>query len=268
MKRTCFTCRLVFCVPATIIFLSFPINAQVIPPKENHLAEHENYRKCMQLARIEPHKGFERALNWQDHGGADAATHCAAVALIYLKRFKEAAIQLETMAQKMPKSTPNTVRAEIFAQASQAWLDANNPMRAFKVQSAAIEFDPRNAQLFVDRATIHAEKGRYVDAIKDLNESLKLQPSFAEALALRASAHRSAGNMAAARQDIISAISIDPTHAEALLESGILMRLAGDKDGARQDWLKLIELHEGSPAADTAKRNLEILDVNTQQSVN
>ena len=83
-------------------------------------------------------------------------------------------------------------------------------------------------------------------------------------MALRASAHRYAGNMAAARQDIIRAISIDPTHAEALLESGILMRLAGDKDGARQDWLKLIQLHESSPAADAAKRNLEILDSNTQ----
>ena len=264
MIRTCLTRRLVSLVHATFIFLSFPISAQVIPPKENHLAEHESYRKCMQLVRIEPHIGFEKALKWQDHGGADAATHCAAVALIYLKKYKEAATQLETLAQNMPKSTPNAVRAEIFAQAGQAWLDANNPIRAFNVQSAAIKIDPRNAQLFVDRATIHAEKGRYVDAIEDLNESLKLQPSFAEALALRASAHRYAGNMAAARQDIIRAISIDPTHAEALLASGILMRLAGDKDGARQDWLKLIQLHESSLAADAAKRNLEILDSNTQ----
>ena len=71
-------------------------------------------------------------------------------------------------------------------------------------------------------------------------------------------------NLAAARQDIVRAISIDPAHAEAVLESGILMRLAGDNDKARQEWLKLIELHEGSPAAETATRNLEILDINSQ----
>jgi hypothetical protein len=42
------------------------------------------------------------------------------------------------------------------------------------------------------------------------------------------------------------------------------MRLAGETDGAREDWLKLIELHNGSPAAETAKRNLEKLDVKTR----
>lgn len=72
------------------------------------------------------------------------------------------------------------------------------------------------------------------------------------------------GNFAAARQDIVRAISIDPAHAGAVLVCGILMLLAGDNDKARQEWPKLIELQEGSPAAETATRNLEILDVNTQ----
>jgi tetratricopeptide (TPR) repeat protein len=261
MVRTCHTHLLFSVFSAAIICLPFLSRAQVPPPVYAPLGESENYRKCMRTARISPDKGFEEALRWQDHGGADAARHCAAVALIHLKQFKEAATRLETLAQKMPKLTPDAVRAEVFAQAGQAWLDANDPARAFTVQSAAIKLNPKSAHLWVDRATTHASRGRYKEAVKDLSASLNLQPNSADAWTLRASAHRYAGNMAAARQDVVKAMSIDPAHAGGLLESGILMRLAGDKDGARQDWLKLIELHEGSPAAETAKRNLEKLDI-------
>lgn len=264
MIRTCLACLLFSAFSASIIWPPFPINAQVPPPNYTPLDKRENYQKCMRLARNSPDKGFEAALRWQDHGGADAAKHCAAVALIHLRQFKEAAARLEALAQKMPTLTPDAVRAEIFAHAGQAWLEANDPTRAFTLQSIALKLDPQNAQLWVDRATSHASKGRYADAVDDLSESLKLRPESAEAWTLRASAHRHAANLAAARQDIVRAISIDPAHAEAVLESGILMRLAGDNDKARQEWLKLIELHEGSPAAETATRNLEILDVNTQ----
>ncbi|MDB3954198.1 tetratricopeptide repeat protein [Alphaproteobacteria bacterium] len=264
MAKACLTHLLFTAFYTSIIWLSFPVNAQVPPPNYAPLEKRVNYQKCMRLARNSPDKGFEEALRWQDHGGADAARHCAAVALIHLRQFKEAAVRLEALAQNMPKSTPDAVRAEIFAHAGQAWLEANDPTHAFTLQSIAIKLNPQNAQLWVDRATTHASTGRYADAVEDLSESLKLRPGSAEAWTLRASAHRYAGNLAAARHDVVRAISIDPAHAGGLLESGILKRLAGDKDSARQEWLKLIELHEGSPAAETAKRNLEILDVNSQ----
>jgi tetratricopeptide (TPR) repeat protein len=248
---------------ATLVFAPTMALTQTTAPTQTlaPLGENETYRTCMRQARIAPEKGFEDALQWQDHGGGDAAKHCAAVALINLRQFSEAAKRLESLAQKTPKNTPDDVRAELLAQAGQAWFNAKKPDRAFSVQSAAIKLNAKNADLWVDRAMTLANRGRYKDAISDLTSAIALDANSPDALTLRASAYRLTGNMAAARQDIVDALSITPTHAEGLLESGMLMRLAGDTDGARQDWLKLIELHDGSPAAETAKRNLEKLDV-------
>ena len=228
------------------------------------LGESESYRKCMRLARSAPDRGFEEALRWQDHGGAEAARHCAAVALIHLKQFQEAAKRLEKIAAALPKSAPNKVRAQLMSQAGQAWFDANKPERAHAVQSSALKLDAKNPLIWIDRSVTLASLGRFKDAIKDLTAALELNPRSADALTLRASAHRFAGDMPAARRDIVQALAIAPTHAEGLLESGILMRLAGDKVGARKDWLELIEHHDGTPAAEAAKRNLEKLDVKTR----
>jgi tetratricopeptide (TPR) repeat protein len=245
---------------AALVMVPAMAPSQTLAP----LGENENYRTCMRLARIAPEKGFEDALQWQDHGGGDAAKHCAAVALIHLRQHSEAAKRLESLAQELPKKTPDNVRAELLAQAGQAWFDAKNSDRAFSVQSAAIKLNAKNADLWIDRAMTLANRGRYKDAISDLTSAIALDANSTDALTLRASAYRLTGNMAAARQDIVNALSLAPTHAEGLLESGILMRLAGETDGAREDWLKLIELHNGSPAAETAKRNLEKLDVKTR----
>jgi hypothetical protein len=46
-----------------------------------------------------------------------------------------------------------------------------------------------------------------------------------------------------------------------LLERGILNRMKGDDGAAREAWLKAIDLAPESTAADTARRNLEKMDV-------
>jgi len=66
--------------------------------------------------------------------------------------------------------------------------------------------------------------------------------------------------------DANRALSRDPDNAEALLERGILYRLAGNLDAARQDWVHLIAKHDGRPAAEDARRNLELLDVKNPQT--
>ena len=65
-------------------------------------------------------------------------------------------------------------------------------------------------------------------------------------------------------EDVSRALKLSPSHPGALLERGIIARLQGWPDNARQDWLALLRLHEGTPAAEAAKRNLEMLDVKSQ----
>ncbi|MFQ6016872.1 MAG: hypothetical protein ACE5KF_01640 [Kiloniellaceae bacterium] len=62
-------------------------------------------------------------------------------------------------------------------------------------------------------------------------------------------------------KDVERALNLAPDHPDGRLERGILRRLAGDDLGARDDRLKLIEIADGSPAAEAARANLEKLGV-------
>src|SRR3546814_2239872 len=106
-----------------------------------------------------------------------------------------------------------------------------------------------------------AAKGRYWEAIDDRNLALAADPKHVEALVLRASAYRYVDAPDFALENVERALAIAPDHPGALLERGILRRLKGDAAGARADWLRLLDRHPGTPAADAAQRNLELLAV-------
>src|SRR5947209_20440509 len=86
----------------------------------NAEAEAATYEHCMKLTRQNPVAGQKLASTWQERGGAHPADHCAAVALIGLKQYKDAATRLEALAQAMIKA-PDSLRAEVLDQANQAW---------------------------------------------------------------------------------------------------------------------------------------------------
>src|SRR5260370_35045606 len=90
----------------------------------------------MKRARHDPGAGEKLALAWHERGGAHPADHCAAVALIGLKQYKEAAIRLDALAQGMT-TAPAGLRAEVLDQAGQAWGLAGDPVRAYAAAGAS-----------------------------------------------------------------------------------------------------------------------------------
>src|SRR5256885_16652020 len=71
--------------------------------------EAATYERCMKLARQNPGEARSLAQSWHERGGAHPADHCAAVALIGLKQYKEAALRLEALAQAI--TAPAGLRA-------------------------------------------------------------------------------------------------------------------------------------------------------------
>jgi len=219
-----------------------------------------SYENCMRLARNDPEQAFETALSWQDMGGGAAARHCVAVAMIGLGQYAPAAKRLEKLAVDM-KAAPAAARAAILDQAGMAWYEANDNARANAALTAALKRLPGDPEILIDRAMVLAAAKNYWEAIDDLNAVIAANPDRADARILRASAYRYVDALPLAREDADAALRLAPDRAEVLLEHGIILRLSGDPDGARRDWLKLIRLHDGTPAADAARRNLEKLDV-------
>lgn len=237
---------------AFLASLALPAAAEIIDgPQE--------YRNCLILAKTKPEQGWEEAIAWQSLGGGEAARHCAAVALIGLAKYGEAATRLETLANESVRS--GGVRAEMLAQAAQAWVLLGNTQRADAAQRSALQLSPGNPDILLDQAMLLAQLSHYREAVDVLSTVLRAQPNRVEALTLRASAFRFLDNLPGAVDDIATALKLDPDFPDALVERGILARLKGEDQAAREDWLKAMNLAPDSAAADTARRNLEKMDV-------
>jgi tetratricopeptide (TPR) repeat protein len=218
------------------------------------------YEDCMTLARRVPADGYESALAWEGQGGGDPARHCAAVALIGMGKFTEAAERLESLAGTMAARQPD-LAAGAFAQAGQAWTMAGETRRALDAAAAGLKLTPEDVDLLLDRAIAFATLGDFPAAVADLDKANVLAPERADVLVYRASAWRFRQDLPRARADVDAALALEPDNAEALLERGNIRRLSSDMAGARQDWLQVVDIAGGTPAGDAAKANLEKLDV-------
>jgi len=217
------------------------------------------YKACIKLTKREPELAFGSALSWRDQGGGFPARHCAALALIEMKKYHLAAPRLEKLAEEM-RATGSDFVIPTLSQAANTWLLAENYARANAVATAALEIEPDNVELLVDRSRILAQAENYQEAFNDLDKVLRLDPTHTDALTFRAAALRQLGNNKRAMEDVELALSLHPDLIDALIERGILHRLAGNKDQARKDWMNVLSISPHSPAGETARRNLEKLD--------
>lgn len=241
-----------------------PNNSSQQTPGQTPEQQERSYQDCMVLARAAPADGLENAMSWAARGGGNGARHCAAVALIGLHQYREAAQRLERLAAELQADGNMALGLSVLVQAGQAWILAGDTSRAHGVQSAAIEIAPDNVELLLDRAITRATAKNYWEAVDDLNRALDLAPGRPDVLILRASAYRTLDALDLARDDIALALTHAPNNPDALLERGMLRRLSGDDAGARGDWQRVIALAEGSPEAETARANLANLDAKAE----
>lgn len=219
------------------------------------LPDEQHYDRCLQMAHSDPQKAYDDADSWRAIGGGFPAQHCAAVALIGLKKYSEAATRLEALANAMMSEGPG-MRGGALEQAGQAWLLAGRPNEAKGAFDAALLFNPKDAELLVDRAEANAMGGKYFEAIDDLNTVLEAAPDRVDALIYRASSYRRLGSLDLASDDIERALRLDPNSVTGLLERGNLRRLKNDDAGAKADWQQVMRLGSGTPAAVSAQDNL------------
>lgn len=218
------------------------------------------YDACLNQARAEPKAAYEAALDWYKAGGGLPARHCAAVALLGLDAYEEAATRLEKLAGEVPDSRID-LRLGLIAQAAQGWMMAGRAERSAQLLSLVIKIHPDDPQLRADRAVAWLSLSDYWAAIDDLDIALQNTPKDVELLLYRASAYRYLGVPDLARDDVSRALAVDPNAPGAWLERGILDQMAGDKAAARRDWIKVLELAPDGPAGDAARARLEAMDV-------
>jgi tetratricopeptide (TPR) repeat protein len=242
-------------LPSVVIPPPSPSGLQRMPPPSAD-ADAETYARCMKLARQDPAAAQSLADAWRRRGGAHPAEHCAAVALISLGKYKEAATRLQALARAMTKA-PTSLRADVLDQAGQAWLLAGDPVQAYAAAGEAVSLAPGDPEILIDRSEAAAANGFLDRAVADLDRVLTRDPNRIDALVYRASANRGLDRLDPARADINRALALAPRSPAALLERGNIRRLQGDRDGARHDWDEIGRLAPGSPADMAARANIE-----------
>jgi tetratricopeptide (TPR) repeat protein len=213
-------------------------------------------KACLTLAEAQPDAALERAKGWEAKGGGTPAQLCHALALFHRGDFAEAGRRLEDMAFALGKEDPRA-GASILGRAGWAWLRAGDAARAERLYSAALEYQPGDADLLVDRAIARAEGERFWDAIDDLNAVIAKDPKRADAWLYRAAAHKALSNNRQALADVAQALELKPGDPEALLLRGNLKALIGDAKGARDDWKLVMRVAPDSGPARVARSNLE-----------
>src|SRR5262249_631685 len=186
------------------------------------------------------------------------AGHCAAVALVGLRRYQEAAGSLEKLAADELRDRRD-LAASLYDQAAQAWVLANDNAGGVRDETAALELGPDNPDLLVGRGVILASTGKYQQAIDDFSKAHDLAGKRADILVYRAIAYRKLNNTALARADLDRALELQPRNADAYLQRGIIRMLAKDAAGAKSDWQRVLDVGAGTPAAATAAANLQQL---------
>jgi tetratricopeptide (TPR) repeat protein len=229
-----------------------------VPPVPPRIAEGSDYDNCLKLLTDDPEGASAYADAWEATGGGEGATHCHALAEISLGNAVDGAQQLQKLAAT--SSAPPLARAQVFAQAFEAWLMADDTAHAYEAASQAIALSPGDSELLIDRAIAAGSMGRYLDAVDDLNAALVIDPKRADALTLRAAAWRHEDKIDQAMSDIEGALAIDPESPDAYLERGIIRQRRGDRAGAKADWQHAIQLSPDTATADLAQQNLALLE--------
>lgn len=218
------------------------------------------YDGCVRAVPTQAANALEFAQGWGLRGGGLPAMHCAALALLRLERFSEAAKTLEEAARSAEAGkAPQAV--DFWGQAGNAWFLAGNREQATAAFDRAIAqvgtFAPQRASaLHVDRARVAADAGDLQSARADLDRAVALAPDDAVAIMLSASLARRQGDFGRAAREIARASELAPGDADVMLEQGNIAAAGGDHDAARQVWAMVIKAAPGSAAADLAGKAL------------
>ncbi len=213
--------------------------------------QQQRYTDCMRLARSEPLRALPMAEKWMGEGGGLGARHCVAIAMFEAGRFVPAATQLQAIARDMGQERPG-LRAELYAQAGQAWMEVGQAENAAAAQGEALALKANDPDLWIDRGLSYAAMKAWPRAISDFDRALQLRAKDVETLVLRAAAWRNAGNAQKALEDAQYALRLAPEHSEALLERGFAWLKLGNGTAATGDFRKVLELVP--PGSDGARR--------------
>ncbi|PKP79208.1 MAG: hypothetical protein CVT81_00560 [Alphaproteobacteria bacterium HGW-Alphaproteobacteria-3] len=239
---------------ALLLVLPFLL-APVMASAQETPADPASYEACVALIENDAASALEMAKTLQHRSGETEAggAHCEALALKQLGRPAEAGKAFFNLAERLQRAE-DALRSDIYAQAGDAWVLADEYDLAIRAYDNAIARMPDQAGFYEGRARVKALAGKWEGARDDAAEALARDPNFPAAMLIRSAASRTLGNPRAALADANHAVELNPHSLDALLERGLVHMALGDKASAWGDWSNAVRYakeagRENDPAA-------------------
>ena len=254
-------------VPRTCLFLGSFLLAGLAGAASASTAQAQSYSGCIAVIAEDADASYDVALEWYAQGGGAGALHCAALALTELKLYDGAATRFEEIATR-PDAGSEIERAQILAQAGNAWVLAGKPTQAIAAFSNAMAYLPGDIALQLSRARTHLIADNHPAALSDLDAVIAKRPFWGEAYLLRGRSHRLSGKLRFAPADLEAALEKGASIVPTRLERGLVRQALGDIEGARDDWIYVQgAAAPADPAAVAARSYLAQMDVNVEPEV-
>ena len=187
------------------------------------------YQECVDLVSEDARASRTAAERWVTDGGGPKAQHCLAVAELAAGLPKRAASRLQSLGENATVGPPE-IRSKLYAQAAEAWLQANASEEAEAALDNAFKLTPGAGELYLVAAKLHAMREEPIQVINAIDEAEATGLGSVMGFVLRGRAHLETNDKEAAAQDVVRALSIDPTSIQALLLRGELQQLGVNID--------------------------------------
>lgn len=189
-------------------------------------ANNPEYKGCAGLTRTNPAKALKTAEEWIQREPVPPAYHCRAIALFALKRYPDAAKELQELSTRIGQANL-TLWANVLRQSAKASELNNDTAQAIISLTAAIEpvaaeglkdqaVARLGSELLAERSKLYTQSNRPMLAIQDLDQALELSPDNVSIMLARSRLFIDMKQDRLASQDVEHALQIQPGNSDAL----------------------------------------------------
>jgi tetratricopeptide (TPR) repeat protein len=217
------------------------------------------FASCAALVKGEPERAVTAANEWRLRGRGVLARQCLGLAYVALERWAPAAVAFEQAAREA-ETEQRPQRADLWVQAGNSWLAANEGAKARTAFDAALATallaPEMRGEVHLDRARALVALGDIAGARTDIDKGIELVPSDPFAWYLSAALALRQGDLPRAQRDIAKAIAGAPDDAGLLLLAGDIAGASGEEEAARAFYRRSAQAAPGSDTARAAEAAL------------
>ena len=151
----------------------------------------------------------------------------------------------------------NAPEQKVVQNNNQKNLEISEQFSKIESLNSKLSNDPDNVVLNIELGNNLFDAKQYQKAITHYRKVLQFNPENVEVRIDFAVSFYNLQKIDTALVEIKKALKLNPNHQQGLYNLGVMYYNSGDKIKAKESWDKLIQLHDGSQAAETAKQLLQ-----------